>query len=440
MASGLVGRGSWRQTSDAKNLERMQPSDGSLVRIHRRVAATPRLFICLSGRPKPMASESSRYRSHWKAVMRGLIDHPRADLFAHLDGTYHSDAQLHSAAEALGARRVVIYRNTTDTAQREQRDRVRTGAAEAAAQSLVAWKVGTCEQPARRSDWGECLSAGYEQSVKWRGCWRDLLAEERDRRIRYEFVLRVRPDLEFSGAFPPLEEWRCLRTDMVWSMISMTAERHSTWCRPEKHKRISRLRDPTDKSRFLEGASRPLARDNTHLDDSLALMPRRAAEAYFAVADEYERCIPLTPANGLCGNRWGWPECRIVQALARASGPPLQRAELPGTRAFSIIDCNRLPVLPGAAAGDLRRVLGENHTAAACEAPRRRKREGLSALWQPIWCGAGTTKKWCVPFCACTEVPFANFSSSSYDSTCLTPRAHRSNANLLRPGFRLHGI
>lgn len=235
-----------------------------------------------------------------------------------------------------------------------------------------------------------------------------------------------------------------------------------------------------------------MAQENTHLDDSLALMPRRAAEAplivwrgvgryrylwhdlgalhgwqrvaacgcvclraavcllwvnvsnltppstlmaaqaYFAIAYEYERCIPAEPANMLCGRRWGWPECRIVQALARLQDPPLQRGELGVAKEFGIIDCNREDV-SSPVVGDLRRVVGEGGASASCEEPRRRKYAGLSSMWPPIWCGVGWFKKWCNPYCACTNLSVAHFPKSAYDAQCLrTLHANRTGARTIR--------
>lgn len=43
-------------------------------------------------------------------------------------------------------------------------------------------------------------------------------SQERSRRFTYQFVLRMRPDLELSARFPSIPNWRCLRTDVVWTM------------------------------------------------------------------------------------------------------------------------------------------------------------------------------------------------------------------------------
>ena len=92
--------------------------------------------------------------------MSGLLANPRVDVVAHLDGTFHSDSTLHGAMAQLGIRRLVIYRdNATDVQPRTP---------------SVSWSIGRCEQPLRH---GSCLTAGYEQSVKWRGCWGDLLEQ-----------------------------------------------------------------------------------------------------------------------------------------------------------------------------------------------------------------------------------------------------------------------
>ena len=77
------------------------------------------------------------------------------------------------------------------------------------------------------------------------------------------------------------------------------------------------------------------------LDDALALLPRRAAIAYFGVADAFEACIPpcaprvlgCTPSSNRNVGHWRWAETRVTFALSQVQ-PPLSFAAVPthGTR------------------------------------------------------------------------------------------------------------
>ena len=292
----------------------------SAPRIHARTC-TLRIAICISGKPKVLVQP--RMREHLRAVLRPLIDSGSTvctDTYLHLQGWLRCRSSsdpcervLRSAAEELQARSLVIYRG---------RSRLHIGTHSLATPQICLTmclggkRFGSNRQP--------CTSAGYETAVKLRGCLRQIEEAEAAAGVAYQFVLRLRPDIEHLRSLPAAAEWRCLRPDTAYVMIVLPPP-HKTKCYPG-HARLGKRQALTVET------------PNLFVDDNLALLPRHAAQTYFSIADGFEQCVRTTRVNELCQKRWEWPECRVTQALASAGG--LRVAELPSTvDGFAIIDC-----------------------------------------------------------------------------------------------------
>ena len=170
-----------------------------------------------------------------------------------------------------------------------------------------------------------CVAAGYEQAVKWRGCLRDIERTERQTARRYDFVLRVRPDLEFGSSLPEASQWRLLRKDVVMPLVAIDA----MCCGGRTHGNPTPCVADGKEKAFLRLGTK-VSKQVCFTDDALALVPRPAADAYFGIADEYEQCIPPRPLiDGSCFGRWLWMECRVLNALSRLN---LSFTEFPATR------------------------------------------------------------------------------------------------------------
>ena len=264
--------------------------------------ASLRIAVCLSGLPKAIVTP--RMQQHLETVLQPLADDPDTDLdvFMHMDGQTMDEWAVRHAARRLRALNVLFYGNSSMGEEPPN--------------------LGDC--PTRNR--GPCCRHGYASSVKLRGCLRDIEANERPPQRPYDFVLRLRPDIEHLFRLPPSRQWRCLRRDIAWAMIVLPNT--TTHCFPG---------NAYPRARLADGLV-PVTKPGLFLDDNLALLPRRAAQAYLSVADQIEKCVPTRPLNRLCQRRWEWPECRVHQALATVPG--LLIGELPSTTpAFAFVDC-----------------------------------------------------------------------------------------------------
>ena len=275
------------------------------------------IAACVSGAPHSLVDP--RLLSHWVAAFAPLRDPVlRLDVLLHLDGASHPAQLLRGVAEALQAVSLELYNVPASNASLSKVKKIPTGMRFASTLDAQLRKTHgnvsdlKCNGPSRCVKAGdkECMTTGYEQAVKWRGCLRDI--ERREHHAgAYNFVLRLRPDLEFAAEFPKASEWLRLRRDVVMTLVANS---------------VSQTR--------LIGSVAPRI---SFLDDGLALLPRRAATAYFGVADEFEACILLDPPGAGMG-RWRWPEYRVILALSQVQ-PPLSFAEFPSTQpGWAIID------------------------------------------------------------------------------------------------------
>ena len=280
-----------------------------------------RVAVCLSGLPKALIHVATQ--QHLLAVLRPLAVDPlvQLDTFMHMDGVTMDAWAVRRAARALGALNVVFYGNSSKGEEPPD--------------------LGAC--PRRPA--GACCKHGYASGVKLRGCLRDIEANEERAGVPYDFVLRMRPDVEHLYRLPPSAQWRCLRRDVAWAMLVLPNA--STPCFPGNA--YPRSRAGTTQQLV------PVTKPGLFLDDNLALLPRRAATPYLSIADQIEKCVPARAQNRLCQSRWEWPECRVHQALASVE-PPLLIGELPTTTpAFAFVDCE-----------------GANKNGPPCLAPYRR--------------------------------------------------------------------
>ena len=289
-----------------------------------------RIASCVSGASHSLVHP--RLLSHWAAAFAPLRQSPglHLDVLLHLDGSSHPLQVLLGVAETLNASSLELYNVPTSNASLSGPGKSTSSMRDATTLDEQLRKTHgsvsdfKCGGPVRCVLAGAqvCMTTGYEQAVKWRGCLRDIERHEHNAG-EYTFVLRLRPDLEFGAAFPKAGDWLRLRHDVVMTMVSVSQTR-------------------------LNGSVAPRI---SFLDDALALLPRRAAIAYFGVADAFEACIPpcaprvlgCTPSSNRNVGHWRWAETRVTFALSQVQ-PPLSFAEFPPTRpGWAIVDDCRQP-------------------------------------------------------------------------------------------------
>jgi hypothetical protein len=127
----------------------------------------------------------------------------------------------------------------------------------------------------------------------------NIVAYENVAHIRFDFVIRVRPDATLTASLPVSRCWSELRRDIVW-----------------------------DSAAEFFGASTEKHVDSALNTDFVAdffhILPRDLAEGVMrGILASYEDCIPVDKALGVkpgmgCGKdnfRWVWNECRVLTAL-----------------------------------------------------------------------------------------------------------------------------
>jgi len=149
-----------------------------------------------------------------------------------------------------------------------------------------------------------CQTAGYAQTVRLRACIHDMLAFERSEAIRYDFVIRTRPDLEYFESLPPTKCWENLKPNIIWDMdtrFSAGLDKHN-----------AHVVRPIEQVDFV--------------GDWFTIVPRNLAiDVFSSIADDFEKCIPLRApqAEKVCGednHRWNWSECRFKHAYHKTMG------------------------------------------------------------------------------------------------------------------------
>ena len=213
-----------------------------------------RIAICLSGMPKALI-QPKLMRAHLLGVLQPLRDNSsRVDVYLHLGCgglAQDCDHTLRAVADELAARKLTVYQENATLL-----DTNLTGVPSQ-------HPLGACPAAA-----AQCCSAGYAAAVKWRGCLRDIEVAEAAVGVAYDFVLRLRPDIEHLLSLPPAREWRSLRRDVAFTMLAIP---HAERCHP----------GDAWPSRRLGGRPVPVTTHGLFVDDNLALLPRHAAQVLF---------------------------------------------------------------------------------------------------------------------------------------------------------------
>lgn len=285
---------------------------------------TLRLAVCLSGSAKAVVSPA--YQAHLLATFAPLLDAPnhrlRVDWLLHLDG---------GGAGGGNASASIPY-FTLATKLRAAELRTYDDRSQLPRRALPAGQTWCHPRPGAAHNCS-CFTTGYQQALKWRGCLESLESIEASRGAAYDWVLRLRPDLEFGARVPGADEFRRLRRDTVWTLIVNTMPH---W------------------------RGQPLVHlnDTDFVDDALALLPRHIAPFYLRLSDVYEACVPTVapartpraplpagPAARGCSGRWHWAECRVLQALEAAMmahGADVYVGRFPAAAGnFSLVDCEQ---------------------------------------------------------------------------------------------------
>ena len=299
-------------------------------------ATATRVAACVSGQPKTMVLPQAQ--RHWQAAFAPLLGQNtllRLDFFLHLEGAMNKRSQLEALAQLFpnvaslctyqqAAHTVSVYPGTPGEQGRPV-NRTSPLLEHFFGQHQEVTRVSCPPSECLNVGGQVCVAAGYEQAVKWRGCLRDIERTERQTARRYDFVLRVRPDLEFGSSLPEASQWRLLRKDVVMPLVAID----SMCCGGRPHGNPTPCVADGEEKAFLRLGTK-VSKQVCFTDDALALVPRPAADAYFGIADEYEQCIPPRPLiDGSCFGRWLWMECRVLNALSRLN---LSFTEFPATR------------------------------------------------------------------------------------------------------------
>ncbi|CAF1025081.1 unnamed protein product [Adineta steineri] len=133
--------------------------------------------------------------------------------------------------------------------------------------------------------------AGY---AKWQRCLEHIEQAEKQDGIKYDFIVRTRPDLYFAKDLPTadlLPKNRILISPYYECLQDIPSGYNQTW--PD-------LQAPCDKN-------------NQGLSDLFAIMPRTLADPYMRVA--YIQNLP----KHVCGSQSHYAECRIRATLYKAN-------------------------------------------------------------------------------------------------------------------------
>ena len=129
----------------------------------------------------------------------------------------------------------------------------------------------------------------YYAAFKSRICMKAIQRFELTTGSRYDFVLKARPDVEYTHSVPLQWRWKELSSSIVWDTAGPTI--------------------PTESSSVKK--RRQFVADWVHV------LPRGVADAFLHdVASRYDECIPReAPEGNPCGHAWMWPECRFIEAM-----------------------------------------------------------------------------------------------------------------------------
>lgn len=292
--------------------------------------------ICLSGEARSLVRPEVRAN-----IGMGLVAPfgGRADLFAFLAAGVIPEEVVREAAAELRPVELCI-----DTER------------EACALSA---RLPEPPRPPPAADTRGCLTEGFTQFARIARCFDAVRAREAQRGTAYRWLVRARPDMAYEAALPAYAPasglgWRSLREDTAWILYPRPSARRAVL---------------------------PLTRVS-FIDDMLAVLPRRLAEAYFRTADDFTGCIPPSPpiivagsgvaanasgAGGGCARKtkYRFAECRLLQSLRTRAPAPAYIGALPiGFMRAHIVRCEPASATP------------RLHTAAIASAQRARSLQG----------------------------------------------------------------
>lgn len=269
--------------------------------------AAVRVAICISGDARALVND--RLPLHMRAAMvEPLCGAASLDIYAHLGGFGGSD---------------VSDKPFWATAVKSEADLLRKRVSEVAGDlaSVISFSIYRASYNASACQKEKCLCGSYGMAYKLRACMRDMESRERERELRYDFILRARPDFEYFRALPSAVQWDSLRRDVAWTFIAT------------KRGKIFKGGFSGD---FLHGDLLPLDQVD-FIDDNMAILPRLVAPYYMSgIADEVEGCVankkpePFSNTDGCKNERWWWNECRIDHAFRSVRGVSLTMGMLSG--------------------------------------------------------------------------------------------------------------
>ena len=170
-----------------------------------------------------------------------------------------------------------------------------------------------------------CVRSGYEQFKRFDLCMDRILEREEEEGLRYDFIIRTRPDIVTHVALPRTECWRNLRRDIIWDgdVQFFGGER-------SEFRFGNILREGTNT--FVD-----YAQNADSVSAFVNVIPRELAESFMrGIAKAYDACIPEVAHSGDniaiggehvlkafygdaftggCGKgnaRWRWDECRLL--------------------------------------------------------------------------------------------------------------------------------
>lgn len=170
-----------------------------------------------------------------------------------------------------------------------------------------------------------CIRSGYEQFRRFDLCMDRIIKREKEDDLRYDFIIRTRPDIVMHESLPRTNCWLNLRRDVVWD-----GDVQFFGGEPTQFFFGNALREGTNT--FVDRAQ-----NADSVSAFLNVIPREIGETFMrGIAGAYQKCIPEighTASNlairgedvlkkiygesfaGGCGKgnaRWRWDECRLL--------------------------------------------------------------------------------------------------------------------------------
>ena len=292
--------------------------------VARLRAARVRVAACLTGAPRGLLDP--RLQEHFRQFVSPLRqsmseNHTFLSIFAHLHAPVNESVRTMSQLkDALQASTLRLY---TDSS---------------------AEHLWLRHMPGFTSQGDACRTLlrmagnGYPSMVKNRGCANDIHNAEARVGARYDFVLRLRPDVEYAMALPPAPEWSRLRRDLVLVPTAVP------W-RAGDAKRARPV--PSPKARLGQTVLRcgPDHTGELFVDDNGILFARDHpfGRSFFGLATTYEHCTSeyVRQRQLVCGPSVPMsPECAIIHGLRAGSGPAgAFVGEMPWTRHSAWLEC-----------------------------------------------------------------------------------------------------